>query len=141
MYFFRHLGLLNLLVFNILFANDKIAIVVAQNSPIQTITKCEIKNIFLSKTKQFANGDRTYAVELYKSDSSKLFYSYISDKSPKQLRSYWSRLIFTGKGRPPKKFNDLQQLTTFLVQTPNAIGYLPLASVDQELLKVLLVLP
>ena len=61
------------------------------------------------------------------------FYRIISGKSLAQLNSYWTTLIFTGKGRPPKQFSDHRTLVEMLRRNPQAISYVPVDAVSDGL--------
>jgi hypothetical protein len=51
------------------------------------------------------------------------FYSSIVKKSEAQLKSYWSRLIFTDKGQAPTSLSGDASILEFVSGNLNAIGY------------------
>lgn len=103
-------------------------VVVNKHSPINKLDKREVANIFLSKTTRLRGNNRVTPLELSDSAYQELFYQEISGKTPSQINSYWTTLIFTGKGRPPKRIRKITQLIEVINNNPNAITYLP---VDQ----------
>ena len=44
-------------------------------------------------------------------------------KTLPQLNSYWSRLIFTGRGQPPFAVSGNSEVLEFIASNPNMIGY------------------
>lgn len=45
-------------------------------------------------------------------------------KNASQLKAYWSRLIFTGKGTPPKESGNDADVVALVAQNPNMVGYI-----------------
>lgn len=65
------------------------------------------------------------------------FYQETSNKNASAMKAYWSRMIFTGKGQPPKVVDSSAALKKALAANPAAIGYLEKSAVDASV-KVLL---
>jgi len=81
----------------------EIAVVVNPSMDISTISQDDIQRIFLGKTTRFDNGKVSKPVNQDEGNAIRdEFITKVLDKSQNQYRAYWSRLIFTGKGRPPK---------------------------------------
>mgnify|MGYP001770312877 CR=1 FL=1 len=51
------------------------------------------------------------------------FNERVRGKNEQQLRSYWSRMIFTGKGQPPRSVASQEDVLRMVAATPGAIGY------------------
>lgn len=127
-----------LLLTNTLFATPIISIIVSNNSNIDNITTSKIKNLFLSKTKDLPNGKKAIVLQPDDENINSIFYKLISGKSKKQLKKYWATMIFTGKGQPPKKIDDLNKLINYIKENPNAIAYVPKEKIKDIDVKVLL---
>ncbi len=106
-------------------AQADILIVVGKNSTVNNINEREVNNVFLSKTRFLDNGTRVKPFELNNEIIKGEFYKLIANKSPSQINSYWTTLIFTGKGKPPRKVQEITRLIQVLNDTPSAISYLP----------------
>ena len=52
------------------------------------------------------------------------FYLRVAGKSPAQLKAFWSKLIFTGRGRPPKSVANSIEVLKLVRENPAAIGYI-----------------
>ena len=53
-------------------------------------------------------------------------------RSSSQLKAYWSRLIFTGKGTPPKEVGSDSEVLALVAANPNIIGYVAADKVDDS---------
>ena len=114
-------------------ANADIAIVVHPDNPLSTATKEEVSKLFLAKTKMFANGKQINLVDLEEGDEIRdKFYQAVTDKTPSQVKAYWSRLIFTGKGQPPRVVLDSDEVVSAVAADANTIGYLDSDSVNSS---------
>ena len=82
----------------------EVAVIVSSNNSNSNISAADISKVFLGKSKSFPDG--TQAIAIDQNDNSAArdeFNDKVLGKSSSQLKSYWSRLIFTGKGTPPKQ--------------------------------------
>ena len=107
-------------------------VVVAKNSSIAELTERQIKRIFLSKTRRL-DGSRIQTLELSNVDLKAQFYEKVAGKNLRQLNSYWTTLIFTGKGKPPKNVDKAETLLNELSGNPSAIAYMPVEYLDDRL--------
>lgn len=109
----------------------EISVIVSINNPNSAMDQSTVAKIFLGKAKSFPDG--TQAVPVDQDDGSATrdgFNSKILGKSASQLKSYWSRLIFTGKGTPPKQSGDDVGVKSLVANNPNIIGYIDSSAVD-----------
>lgn len=113
--------------------SNAIVVVVPYNSTITSLNSQEVANIFLARTNRFPNGEKTVPVELKNDEIKQKFYQQISGKTPRQLMSYWTALVFTGKGRPPRGYGDFQSLIQKLAGSDNAITYLTESQVTEQM--------
>lgn len=111
------------------FAMAEVSVIVnaANNS---NIDKDAISNIFLGKDKSMKPVDLN-------NTSKDTFYEKITGKSQAQIKSYWSGLVFTGKGTPPKSFDSPQEVIDYVKGNPEGIGYIPKENIDASV-KVIL---
>ena len=99
-------------------------VVVAKNSVIEQLNDRQIANIFLARTKHFPNGEKASPMELKHNEMRASFYRQISGKTLNQLNAYWTTLVFTGKGKPPRPYSDSRDLLEKFNRQPGAITYL-----------------
>ena len=105
--------------------------VVSAKNPPTTLSKNQLVDIFLGKSSHFPDG--RVAVPLDQPEGSAVredFYLQFAGKTPAQLHAHWSRIIFTGRGHPPREVVDGAEVKKRLLEDPNAIGYIDSRQVD-----------
>jgi ABC-type phosphate transport system substrate-binding protein len=113
-------------------AADVVAVVSAKSS-IRTLSQDQVADIFLGKTSRFPNGGQ--AVPIDQAEGTSLrdeFYAKLADKTAAQLKAYWSKIIFTGRGQPPLAVSNSVEMKKRLAQNPTAIGYIEQSMVDDS---------
>ncbi len=112
---------------------SNMVVVVSKHSAINKLEDKQVANIFLTRVNYFPNGKRAMPVELNNKHYRKYFYEGISGKTATELMAYWTRLIFLGKGHPPKAYGNMQSLIHYLESNPRSISYMPLAQLTNDL--------
>lgn len=96
-----------------------------------TLTKDDISSLYLAKNKSFPNGKN--AIPLDRPEGSPLrveFITKVVGKDEAQMKAYWSRLIFTGKGVPPKIVDSDEEVKEMVARNIDAIGFIDAATAD-----------
>lgn len=122
-----------LLITSSLSAAAEVVPVVSSQNPLTAISRNEITNIFFGKTNRFPNGQA--AIPIDQPDSSSThegFYRSIANRRPADIKAYWSKMIFTGRGQPPRVAPDDEAVKDILARKPQAIGYIDRKSVDSR---------
>ena len=118
-------------------AADVVAVVSAR-SPVSTLSKNQIVDIFLGKANRFPDGRQAVPIDQVEGSAARdEFYLKFADKSPAQLKAFWSKIIFTGRGRPPQEVSNDIEVKKFIAQHPDAIGYIEQKRVDDSVKVVL----
>ena len=68
------------------------------------------------------------------------FYKKVLEKEPSQVQAVWARIVFTGKGRPPKEYKSSADIKKAISENVNAIGYIEKSAVDDSV-KVIATIP
>lgn len=98
-------------------------------------SRAEVVNIFLGRDKSLT------ALDLQQWSAAKdAFYTQVMSKTESQMTSYWSGLIFTGKGQPPQSVADDAAMVSSVAANANMIGYVSADAVTDQV-KVLFTLP
>ncbi|HNY65277.1 MAG TPA: hypothetical protein PKM41_07535 [Deltaproteobacteria bacterium] len=102
-------------------------IVVVCNDSVKasSLSRGEIKEMFLGRKTRWADGSRVVLAALREGGASELFLREYVGKTPQQFSRHWNRQTFTGKGRGPDLFAEPGDLIEFVKNTPGAIGYVP----------------
>ena len=114
-------------------ARSDIVVVVSADSPISSLSKNQVAKIFLGKSRRFSDGSK--AVPLNQSEGNlerDAFYQLVSGKSPAQVKAHWSKLIFTGRGQPPKEAINNDAVKQLLTNNGVNIGYIDRTAVDDS---------
>jgi ABC-type phosphate transport system substrate-binding protein len=112
-------------------ASAEVVAVVSAKSPLSSLSKNEVADIFLGKASRFPDGST--AVPIDQAEGSAVreeFYLKFAGKSPAQLTAHWSKIIFTGRGQPPRIASTSAELKRLIAENPGAIGYLEQNMVD-----------
>ena len=111
------------------FVQAEIAVVVHPSNA-SAIDSSAISRIFLGKMKSFDGGGQAVPITQEGSNAATdEFNSKVLNKSGSQLKSYWSKLVFTGKGTPPKVVANDAEVINLISTNPNLIGYIDAAAV------------
>jgi len=111
---------------------DVVAVVSAQN-PITALDKSQLAEIFLGKSSRFPNGMQ--AVPIDQAEGVALrdeFYDKVVGKTASQIKAYWARIIFTGRGQPPASVSNSIEMKNHIRDNPAAIGYIDRSFVDDS---------
>ncbi len=115
-----------------------IAVITNKTAKFDSLSAKEVKSIFLQKSKTLPDG--SYAIVGDQPSSStvrKEFNKKILKKSSKKLKRYWSKLLFSGKGVPPKVIGNDEDMKKWVASTPNSLGYIDIESLDDSVKAVL----
>jgi ABC-type phosphate transport system substrate-binding protein len=116
-----------------------IAIIAHPAASLAGVDDGQVTRIYLGKSKTFPNGDPVKpADQTRNSPSRKEFIEKVLQKNESQLKSYWSKLIFTGKGNPPETVGDDKGMMAWVASHEDGLGYVDAALVDSSV-KVLLI--
>lgn len=109
-------------------------VVVSADSPPVTLDREQVVDIFLGKTRTFPDGRRAVPVDHPEGSAGHdAFYASFAGRTPAQLKAHWSKIIFTGRGQPPKQLADVELIKRALDENPDVIAYLPSDMVDERL--------
>jgi ABC-type phosphate transport system substrate-binding protein len=112
--------------------------VVSSKSPVVVLSKNQVAEIFLGKTTRFPDG--TLALPLDQREGSPArdeFYARFAGRSPAQIKSHWAKIVFTGRGIPPRTVSDSVEARKLIAANPQVIGYMERRDIDNSV-KVLL---
>tara|TARA_R110001599_G_scaffold228862_1_gene428098 strand:+ start:322 stop:834 length:513 start_codon:yes stop_codon:yes gene_type:complete len=110
-----------------------IVVVVSAQSEVSQLQRIDIENIFFGRNYTFPNGAGATPLDLEEGSAERVeFYMKLAGRSPAQVKAFWAKLIFTGRGRPPAVVSDREELIDRLIADPNAIGYIDSSYVDDR---------
>jgi ABC-type phosphate transport system substrate-binding protein len=114
-------------------ASAAVVAVVSAKSSISTLSENELTDIFLGRLNRLGGGELVSPVDQPEDAAVREeFYLKFGGKSQAQLKAHWSKVIFTGRGKPPKRVANSAEVKKHVNDTPNAIGYIDSADVDSS---------
>jgi ABC-type phosphate transport system substrate-binding protein len=112
--------------------------VVSAKSPVSTLSKSQVADIFLGKTTELPGGAQAVPIDQNEGSAAREeFYARFTGKSAAQVKAHWSKIIFTGRGQPPLEVPNSAEVKKRLIENPNAIGYIDQNMVDSSVRVVL----
>ncbi len=121
-------------------SDAQIVVIVSAKSRVSSLTVSDVADIYLSRTSQLPGGAEAMPIDYNADDAQRAeFYRLVTGKSLAQLRAYWSKLIFTGRGVPPRTAADARAVKKIVSTSPNAIGYIDRSELDSSVKAVLTV--
>lgn len=107
--------------------------VVVHPSNASELGSAEISRIFLGKMKSFPGGGPAVPINQAEGAGSRgTFEKAVLKKSSSQIKAYWSKLVFTGKGTPPKEVDTDSEVLALIKSNPNLIGYIDESAVTGD---------
>jgi hypothetical protein len=97
-----------------------------------------VKRLYLGKDKSLGGKEALSPIDVDENSRVRpIFLEKVVDKTETELRQYWSRLVFTGKGIPPRSVGGDEAVRQWVATNKNSVGIIDSALVDQSV-KVLL---
>lgn len=111
-------------------AKAEVVLVVAKDSPIESLSRHEVNDIFLGNATRLPNVGKVIPLDRSEDRIRADFYQDYTGRNLPQIKSHWAKNIFTGRGYPPKVVSSIEELKEVLQRNPNAISYVTPDKVD-----------
>lgn len=114
-----------------------IAVVVHPSNGVE-LTKEDLSRLYTGRNNNFPDGSSAVPVNL--ADSVPLraeFDEKALGRSSSQVKAYWSKLVFTGKGTPPKEVTSAAEVLQLVSNNPSIVGYVDATQVTPAVKVVL----
>ena len=114
-------------------ATADVVVVVSSTSTVTALSKGQVADIFLGKVSRFPNGTPAIAIDHVEGSPARdEFYATYVGKSPAQVKSHWAKIIFTGRGQPPKAVSNDSEVRKLTTANPQVISYMERSAVDSS---------
>lgn len=115
-----------------------LVVIVNPDSGINQLTRDEVTAIYMGRTRRLANGLNLQPLDQAPGNTDKAhFYGEIINKNLSEINAYWSRLVFSGQGKPPMQVDNAAAVVNAVAKTKGAIGYVPRSAVNKQVKVVL----
>jgi ABC-type phosphate transport system substrate-binding protein len=114
-------------------AGAEVVAVVSARSAVRTLSASQLTDIFLGRASTFPSGARAVPIDQPEGSAARdEFYAKVAGKSPAQIKAFWSKIIFTGRGQPPKEAANGTDVKKLVASNADAIGYIDSTLVDDS---------
>ncbi len=119
----------------------ELVVIVSARNPLSVLRPEQVVDIFLAQTGRFPGGDEAVALDLpLGSPLRDEFYSRVAARSPALMKAYWTKMVFTGRGQPPRELATSAAVRKMVADNPSMIGYIDRSALDASV-KAVLVTP
>lgn len=116
----------------------ELVVIVSARNPLSALRPDQVADIFLAQTGRFPGGDEAMALDLpLGSPLRDEFYNKVASKSPALMKAYWTKMVFTGRGQPPRELDNSIAVRKMVADNPSMIGYIDRAAMDASVKAVL----
>ncbi|MFB9289638.1 phosphate ABC transporter substrate-binding protein [Pseudoduganella plicata] len=116
----------------------ELVVIVSARTPLTMLRTDQAAGIFLGESYSLPDGGE--AVALDQSVGSPLrdeFYRKVAHRSPALMKAYWTKMIFTGRGQPPREAPSSAAVRRLVADNPGMVGYIERAALDPTVRPVL----
>ena len=106
-------------------AMAEVVVVANPRAAESSMTKDQVAQFFLGRSSAMSPIDQPEGAPLRAE-----FYKKVTDKDGSQIKSLWSKLVFTGKATMPREAADSAAVKKMVASDPKAIGYIDKSAVD-----------
>ncbi|OON63595.1 phosphate ABC transporter substrate-binding protein [Massilia sp. KIM] len=119
-------------------ASAQLVVIVSARNPAPVLNSEQIAAIFLGQSARFPDGLEAVALDQrLGSQERNQFYQQLAGKTPALLKAHWSKMVFTGRGQPPREAADSAAVRRMVADNPSMIGYIDRDALDASVRPVL----
>ena len=120
-------------------AAAELVVIVSARSPAPALSGDQVAAIFLGQAGRYPDGAEATALDQrIGSNERNQFYQQVAGKTPALLKAHWSKMVFTGRGQPPREAADSSAVRRMVAENPSMIGYIDRSALDASVRPVLL---
>jgi ABC-type phosphate transport system substrate-binding protein len=117
----------------------ELVVIVSAKSPVAALRADQVADIFLGQVGRFPEGGEAVALDQGIGSAQRdEFYVKVAAKSPALVKAYWSKMIFTGRGQPPREAPNNAAIRKLVAENPSLIGYIERSALDASVKPVLM---
>ena len=119
-------------------ASAELVVIVSARSPAPQLSGEQVAAIFLGQAGRLPDGSEVVALDQrIGSGERNQFYQQVAGKTPALLKAHWSKMLFTGRGQPPREAPDAASVRRMVADNPSMIGYIDRSALDSSVRPVL----
>lgn len=112
---------------------NAVVVIVSAESAVTEIPKLHLADLYLGRTSRFPDGAAARPIDQDAGSPSRTaFYDTYLGRSEAEIKAHWSKIIFTGRGRPPKAVANDEKVKELVAADPEAVGYIDGRLIDDS---------
>ncbi|WP_229448195.1 phosphate ABC transporter substrate-binding protein [Massilia sp. CF038] len=121
-------------------AAGELVVIVSAKNPVTALRQEQVADIFLGQVASFPGGGEAVALDQgIGSPERDEFYSKVASKTRPLVKAYWTKMIFTGRGQPPREVGNAASVRKMVADNPALIGYIDKNALDASVKAVLVI--
>lgn len=118
----------------------ELVVIVSAKSPVTALRPQQVAEIFLAEAARFpGGGDAVPVDQRLGSPVRDTFYGKVAGRSPELMKAHWTKMIFTGRGQPPREAAGNAAVRRLVAANPALIGYIERSALNASVRTVLVV--
>jgi ABC-type phosphate transport system substrate-binding protein len=97
--------------------------IVAEGTDTSNVSKQDIRKMFTNRLKKWPSGESVKLTMLKEGKIHEAFLRNYVRKTGRQYKTYWRRLVFSGRAQMPKQFETVEEMIEYVKNNKGAIGY------------------
>ncbi len=119
-------------------AAAELVVIVSARSAAPALSNDQVAAIFLGQAGRLPDGAPVVALDQrIGSHERNQFYQQVAGKTPALLKAHWSKMVFTGRGQPPREALDAGAVRRMVAENPSMIGYVDRSALNGSVRPVL----
>ena len=117
-----------------------VVVIVSAKTPVVTLQQSQVADIFLGQLAFSPSAGKEIMTAVDQSVGSTArdtFYRKVAGKTPQLVKAHWAKMIFTGRGQPPREKPDNVAVRKLIAENTNLIGYIDKSELDASVKVVL----
>lgn len=117
-----------------------VKVIVHPSNAMSSVSKARAGDLFLKRVTRWENGRTVIPVDqTEKSGARAAFTRDLLGKEVPWVKSYWQKMIFSGRATPPAELSSDAQVVEFVRTNPDSIGYVDDSATVSGAVKILTV--
>ncbi|KQV80595.1 phosphate ABC transporter substrate-binding protein [Massilia sp. Root351] len=118
----------------------ELVVIVSARSPVTALEARQVADIFLAEAARYPGGAEAVAVDQkLGSPVRNEFYAKVAARTPESMKAHWTKMMFTGRGQPPREAAGNAAVRRMVAADPALIGYIDRAALNASVRAVLVV--
>ncbi len=106
------------------FLQGEIMVITSVSNRTDTISKEEVKAIFLGEKVSWKDGSRIKIADNLDKSAAREFYTLYVGKESSRIKRIWIKKMLRGKMSPPESFKNQEELVDFVANRKQSIGFI-----------------